>query len=136
MKYIVCILLIVCSFAAHPQEEDLVKQRLKKQLPQTQSYQNMPSEIQFLQGEIRKLNSQIIDLKVERDKWRTRAIEMQEVQHNHMDDMLTTYQTYLLLIQLFEDHLIENGLELPIELQDIRSDIQVELAALEQQRGN
>lgn len=105
-------------------------------MPQAQIDREQLGEIAYLQSELRKLNSQIIDLKVERDKWRNKVLEYEkEQQHNHYDDAKYTYETYLLLIEYFEDFLIEHDLPLPVELSDLRTDIQVELTELEKLRG-
>jgi len=81
-----------------------------------------------LQREIKRLNSIIIDLKVERDDWRDQATTA--LQRNSSQSKADAFYSNYLIVVYFEDILNKSNLQLPTEMTQYKQDLVEQLQQL------
>lgn len=109
--------------------ERLKKDEYKQLVQQTRQFDDRD----MMTREIRRLNALLVDLRVERDEWRSKAIELESQQNrNYEQEAREILESHLLLLTIFEEFVSTKQLEMPTELQMLKSDIEIELAKIEQ----
>ncbi len=92
------------------------------------------TSVGVLQREIKRLNSLIIDLKVERDNWRERASAAENVDTEQVTAD-SYYDSYLIVVY-FETLLLDAKIKFPNEMVQYKQDLVTELGKLGYEVGD
>lgn len=129
--YFILIIMLLCAGPIAAQEAK-DRPNLYQRVPEASKLQQLPiDDVTVLQREIRRLESVIVDLRVELDTVKLKNIELQK--NGAQQTGLSEEEFFLALIDIllyFEEFCVEHNVDIPPEIVEYKQLILIELDAL------